>query len=161
MLRDKLVLIIDPQPETRLILSHLATLAGAEQVLTARRGDAGLALARAHRPAVVLLDIALPGRDGYSVCQRLRELDGPAPAIWFVTARGCAIDRAQAMAVGADGVLDKPIDPDAVLTCLAAALRPVAPGHLRADPVDGTWNLFDADAPNPTCGSSRPAAAVC
>jgi PAS domain S-box-containing protein len=81
-------------------------------ILTASSGPAGLDLARAEDPDVILLDIVMPGMDGYEVCRRLKE-DPLLPAIpvLFLTAnRTDRASRVKALEAGAEGFLAKPFD---------------------------------------------------
>ena len=110
-------------------------------VEVAASGDEALALARANRYDAVLLDIMLPGLDGFSVCRRLRDEGINAPVL-MLTARGASEDRVAGLDAGADDYLTKPF----VFTELLARLRalgrrpPLATfgvlqaGGLRLDP---------------------------
>ena len=97
---------------------------------TARDGAAGLAEAGLHPPALVLLDLQMPGMDGYEVLRRLRA--DPAlrkvPVV-AVTALAMVGDRERILAAGFDGYIPKPIDPEAFLAQVAAFLprRPHSP----------------------------------
>jgi DNA-binding response OmpR family regulator len=78
-------------------------------VLLARDGDEALALWRAHRPALLLLDVMMPGKTGFEVCQAVRADDaGAQTKILLLTAKGRDTDVAQGLGVGADGYLTKP-----------------------------------------------------
>lgn len=82
------------------------------RLLDARTGPAALAAARQERPDVLLLDVGLPGTDGYEVCRALK--DDPRTAgieIVMLTARAAAADVERAEQVGADGYLTKPFSP--------------------------------------------------
>ena len=84
-------------------------------------GEQGLQQALRHRFDVVLLDLMLPGRDGISVCQRLREFsDVP---ILMVTARGEEADRVMGLEIGADDYLAKPFSPRELLARIRVAVR--------------------------------------
>jgi DNA-binding response OmpR family regulator len=78
-------------------------------VLLARDGDEALALWRAHRPALLLLDVMMPGKTGFEVCQAVRADDaGAQTKILLLTAKGRDTDVAQGLGVGADGYMTKP-----------------------------------------------------
>ncbi len=97
------------------------------RVITAVDGDAALALARALRPDLALLDVQMPRLNGLEVCRRLRQSpDGIAMRIVMLSAAGQAADRARGFAAGADEYLTKPFSPLALLT-LVRALLPEAP----------------------------------
>lgn len=101
------ILHIEDDPANRLLVRKLLTMAGFE-VIDATDGLEGIRLARQKRPDLVLVDIAIPGLDGYEVTLRLRAepnlRDVPIVAI---TAEG---NRDASLAVGCNGFLQKPID---------------------------------------------------
>jgi two-component system CheB/CheR fusion protein len=102
------VLVIEDHPENRDTLEQLLSLAG-HDVRVAADGPEGVRLALAARPEVVLIDIGLPGMDGYEVCAALvRELQQPARLI-ALTGYGDSESRARAQAAGFDLVLAKPV----------------------------------------------------
>ncbi|WP_414492679.1 response regulator transcription factor [Stenotrophomonas maltophilia] len=87
-------------------------------------GQAGLRLALASPPDVLLLDIGLPGIDGVTVCQRLRECSDRHIPVLMLTARDAIGDKLQGFAAGADDYLVKPFDDAELLArCLALARR--------------------------------------
>jgi CheY-like chemotaxis protein len=93
----------------------------------ARNGDAALALAFADPPELVLLDIGLPGIDGYEVVRRLRAHPRTA-ALRVIALTGYTQpqDRRRAEAAGFDGFLTKPVEVAVLEEVLAAADRPGA-----------------------------------
>ncbi len=118
------VLVVDDNRDAAesmgLLLGHL----GAE-VMVAHDGAQALAAFAAFQPRVVLLDIGLPGVDGYSVARQLRERAGGTPlTIVAVTGWGQEEDKARARAAGFDHHLVKPADMDALRELLAAAANP-------------------------------------
>ena len=83
------------------------------EVWTAYDGGAALSLAAEHAPEVVLLDIGLPGMDGYEVARRLRELPQTRESLLVaLTGYGQAEDRERSNAAGFDDHLVKPVDID-------------------------------------------------
>jgi CheY-like chemotaxis protein len=95
------------------------------EVRTAFDGPAALALATEYQPDVVLLDIGLPGMNGYEVAQRLRQLPGLDRAVLAaVTGYGQESDRQRTRNAGFDRHLVKPVDP-AALQDLLAAVKPM------------------------------------
>jgi len=105
------IVVVEDQPDSLKLLSTLLTLKG-HQVIGLANGDRVAEVARTHQPApaLILLDIQLPGRDGYAV---LEELKGLAERPWKVvalTAHAMPEDRARALAAGFDGYITKPID---------------------------------------------------
>lgn len=107
------ILEIDDSPENletvRTVLSR--AFPGAV-VLTADSGEKGLALARAENPDIVLLDIAMPGLDGFEVCRRLKASDTlkNIPVIFVTADQIDKESRIKALEVGGDGFLRKPFE---------------------------------------------------
>jgi two-component system phosphate regulon response regulator PhoB len=90
-------------------------------------GATALELARATRPALVLLDVRMPQLSGLEVCRRLRQIPDCAHArIVILSAAAQAEDRARGLAAGADEYLTKPFSPLALLT-LVRTLIPEVP----------------------------------
>jgi two-component system response regulator RstA len=90
-------------------------------VTVASRGDDALAEARRHRFDCILLDVMLPGMDGITVCQRLRDYtDVP---IIMITARGEEADRVLGLEIGADDYLAKPFSPRELFARIRALVR--------------------------------------
>jgi two-component system KDP operon response regulator KdpE len=87
-----------------------------------RTGPEGLAQAHAWRPDLVILDLALPGMDGWEVCRRIRQHD-QAIAIIMVTARGEEVDRVRGLKMGADDYIVKPFSLPELLARVEAVLR--------------------------------------
>jgi two-component system CheB/CheR fusion protein len=91
-------------------------------VILARDGPAALAAAAEHHPDIVLLDIGLPGMDGYQVAQQLRKVPGMQKALLIaMTGYGQEQDRRLAREAGFDHHLVKPVDLEALQSLLAGA----------------------------------------
>src|ERR671933_1646472 len=99
---------------------HLAS-AGFDAVVTPK-GDQGLARLRFENPDVVVLDLMLPGRDGWSVIESARA-EGIATPIVVVSARGTEHDRVHALELGADDYLVKPFSMKELVARVRAAAR--------------------------------------
>jgi two-component system copper resistance phosphate regulon response regulator CusR len=85
-------------------------------------GEEGLRLATEHRYGLILLDVMLPKRDGWSVCQTLRARRDPVPII-MLTARDAVPDRVRGLELGADDYLPKPFDFQELLARVRAQFR--------------------------------------
>src|SRR5688572_5652509 len=116
-----LALIVDDEPN---ILSTLAAVLADQgyRTLTTRSGSEALALYRARRPDVVLLDVWLPDRDGLETLQALRELD-PAAAVIMMSGHGTTSTAVRAIKMGASDYLEKPLSYSQATEAVAAALR--------------------------------------
>src|SRR5437016_11177473 len=93
------------------------------EVLTAADGEEALAIAQTRLPDVVLLDVMMPRRSGWEVCQALKGVQRTAGiAVVLVTGRGEVKDRLTGLQVGADDYLVKPFDRDQVTKRIRALL---------------------------------------
>jgi CheY-like chemotaxis protein len=118
------VLVVDDCPDTRATLRTLLGLWGFE-VFEAADGPAALRAARTCRPGVVLLDLAMPGLDGYEVARRLRRMPDLGGALLIaVSGYGREQDVARAQAAGFDHHLLKPADPEDLERLLTALPSP-------------------------------------
>jgi two-component system CheB/CheR fusion protein len=114
------VLVADDNQDAAESLRLLLELAGHE-VRVAHDGPGALEAAAEFRPDAVLLDIGMPGLNGYEVAARLRAFDwGAAPVLVAITGWGQEHDRRLALDAGFDHHLTKPIDPDLIEPLLAA-----------------------------------------
>lgn len=105
---SKKILIVDDEPNIVLSLEFLMEQSG-YQVAVARDGEQALQQMAAFQPDLVLLDIMMPVRNGYEVCQAIREnraWDGVK--ILMLSAKGRDLDVSKGLALGADGYLTKP-----------------------------------------------------
>ncbi len=120
MARKLRVLVVDDQLEMLEMLKLILTAAGFE-VIPAMDGPSGLRCAYQHHPDAILLDVMMPGMDGFEVCRRMRDLT-EVPII-FVTAKANIEDIVAGFAAGADDYLVKPFHQVELVTRLTAALR--------------------------------------
>src|SRR5256885_4325505 len=108
------VLVIDDEEPIRLLCSVNLAAEGIE-VLEAADGPSGLEQAREHRPDVVLLDVMMPGLDGWQVAERLLEDERTSRIpIIFLTARAEFRDRARGLDIGGIDYVTKPVNPPAL-----------------------------------------------
>ncbi|MEJ7807585.1 MAG: diguanylate cyclase [Telluria sp.] len=116
------ILIIDDHPDTIRMLS--AIVQGDADTLFATNGAAGLAMARARQPLLVLLDVEMAGMDGYEVCRRLKADPACADiAVIFVTAHHSMESEVRALEAGAVDFITKPLNPPVVLARVRTHLR--------------------------------------
>ena len=106
------ILIIEDNEQNLYLMRFLLEANGLE-VASATRGPDGVRLASELRPAAILLDIQLPGMDGYAVAERIRSQSALATVpIIAVTSYAMVGDRERILAAGATDYIEKPIDPD-------------------------------------------------
>lgn len=123
----KKILYIEDNEQNLYLVRFLLEKHGYE-VHTALDGQAGVELAGAVRPDLILLDILLPRMDGYAVARQLRSKPdlGEIPIV-AVTSYAMAGNRDKALAAGCDGYIEKPINPDTFVQQVEGHLRPRKP----------------------------------
>jgi two-component system alkaline phosphatase synthesis response regulator PhoP len=123
------VLVIDDEDAIRLLCRVNLSAAGIE-VLEAANGSIGLDLARSERPDLILLDVMMPGIDGWEVARRLAadEATSEIPVV-FLTARAGQDDRHLGEEAGAVGYVVKPFDPVSIATVVELTLMRVEQGE--------------------------------
>lgn len=119
--RQEAILVVEDDASLRLSLTLTLRQAGF-RVIAAKNGPEGLSLALADRPDAVLLDVMLPGLNGFEVCEEIRARDPDLP-ILMVTAKGEEEDRVQGLRRGADDYIVKPFGSAELLARIDAALR--------------------------------------
>jgi len=120
MNKDKTVLVVDDQPGlVRLVRDNLETLQF--KVIAASEGTKALDIVENEKPDLVILDIMLPGQDGYQICRRIREFS-TVPII-MLTARNERADLVTGFEAGADDYVTKPFSADELLARVKAVLR--------------------------------------
>ncbi len=121
-LKGALVLIVEDHAVDRKLLSFVLAAEGCVLQTAATVEEATRALERS-RPALVLLDINLPGGNGLELARQLSTSpDGPAPVLVAMTAYGSMYSSRDARSAGCDGYLEKPLDTRTVAATLAGIL---------------------------------------
>lgn len=121
------ILLIEDNEQNRYLVTFLLEQSG-YAVVSAATGPLGIKLAGEVAPDLILLDIQLPGMDGYAVARNLKA-DPRLRTIPVVAVTSYAMlgDREQAMAAGCDGYLEKPIDPERFVADIERFLPPKNP----------------------------------
>ena len=135
------VLVVEDDAALRLALTKTLRAAG-YCVKVCATGPEGLAEALASPPDLVLLDVMLPGKNGFEICAELRAKDAELPIV-MVTAKGEEADKVRGLRLGADDYVVKPFGTSELLARIDAALRrrrlavsdsaPIAIGELTVD----------------------------
>ena len=125
------ILLVEDAPDVQLIVADLLRAHGHEVVVSGD-GEEGLRIANEQMFDLMILDVMLPGLDGFDLCSAVRErgFDG---AILMLTARAQVDDRVEGLRTGADDYLVKPFDPRELLARASALLRRV--GKTPLNPV--------------------------
>jgi len=119
--RARRILVVEDNTDAREMLRHLLHLAG-HDVHEAADGPGGLEAALRLRSDVALVDVGLPGFDGYQLARRVRGSTGPSIYLVALTGYGQPDDRRQAMEAGFDAHLVKPVNPEALLAAIHTAV---------------------------------------
>lgn len=114
------ILIVDDEPQIRRAL-RVGLGAHGYEILLASNGEEALDQVALHSPDLIVLDLAMPGVDGFQVCERLREWSH-APVIVLSVRRG-ETDKVKALDLGADDYLTKPFGMEELLARIRANLR--------------------------------------
>jgi DNA-binding response OmpR family regulator len=127
------VLIVDDEDDIiGLLTLHLKMKR--YEVLAATDGVKGLDVANKERPDIILLDVMMPGIDGFEVCKRLKEKPATAEIpIIFLTARNQTDDRVKGLMSGADDYMVKPFDFDELELRIRRSLKNANPTRSEAD----------------------------
>ena len=122
------VLVVDDEPDIVALVAYHLAKAG-YRVATASSGTDALESARRERPAIIVLDLMLPGMSGYEVLEQLRANDATRDvAVLMLTARREEADRIQGLSLGADDYLTKPFSPQELVLRVGAILRRLSAG---------------------------------
>lgn len=119
--RQEVVLLVEDDPSLRLAMTK-ALRASGYRVEAAAAGKEGLEMALSLRPDLILLDVMLPGMNGFEVCERLRD-ENPDVPILMVTAKGEEHDKVRGLSTGADDYIVKPFGMAELCARIDAALR--------------------------------------
>ena len=133
------VLLIDDDVELGSMLTEYLGKNGF-RVKTVHRGDTGLKTAQQRPWALILLDVMLPGMDGFEVLRRIRA--DSAVNVLLLTARGEDVDRIVGLEIGADDYLPKPFNPRELLARMRAILRR---HNAPASPHEGVLRVQDLE----------------
>ena len=115
------ILVVEDDPHILLGLEEVLKSDGFD-VVSCKRGDEALTVFSKHRPALVVLDVMLPGLSGYDICKQLRSKKVTTP-ILMLTAKGQEIDKVVGLDLGADDYVTKPFGVRELLARIHALLR--------------------------------------
>ena len=117
------ILIVEDDTDIQRLLAYNLRAAGYE-VLTCEEGYEALTVAKQRLPDLILLDLMIPGLDGFEVCKELkRSAETRNIPVIILTARGEEVDRVVGLELGADDYLTKPFEPDELIARVKALFR--------------------------------------
>ncbi|MAX22876.1 MAG: hypothetical protein CMJ19_00110 [Phycisphaeraceae bacterium] len=137
MPQTQCILLADDEPHILLALEYMSRTLDHVTVMTASDGPTAVKLAIENKPSLVLMDVMMPGIDGYTACATIRKAwaeNDHQGNIWFITARSSNMDNEHAHSVGADRIVHKPFDPDKLLKMMQehlASFQTTASIHRR------------------------------
>lgn len=115
------IMLIDDDKSLHVLIRRIAEEAGFD-FCSAYDGEEGLAVLAAEKPDLLLLDVMMPGTNGFDVCLRLRE-EGRRIPIIFLSAKGDIVDKSVGFKAGGDDYVVKPFSPDELILRIEAHLR--------------------------------------
>src|ERR687895_538512 len=128
--RTRVLLVEDDQNIVDLVRSNL--IARGHDVSVSKDGSDAVRLLEAVEPDMVILDLMLPGTDGFELCREMRERS--SVGIVVLSARRGETDKVRALNLGADDYMTKPFGVDELLARITATLRRIRPAPAPADP---------------------------
>src|SRR5881397_2624063 len=136
------ILIVEDDPHILLGLEEILKGEGFE-VAVCNRGDKALDAVAKHHPALLVLDVMLPGLSGYDICKQLRAKKVATP-ILMLTAKGQEIDKVVGLDLGADDYITKPFGVRELLARIHALLRRTGPGPATGAVSDAPFQIGSA-----------------
>ena len=117
------ILVVEDNEKNMYLIAFILEKAG-HHVLRAVTGEEGVDKAKRERPELILMDIQLPGIDGFEATQQIRASTtaGRIPIV-AITSFAMTGDRERLLAAGCNGYIEKPIDPDTIMAQIAEFLR--------------------------------------
>ena len=149
---DKIV-IIEDDPGIRTVLRLALKGAGFTDVIAEERGDKGLGIVLREHPALVILDLMLPGMDGLAVCREIRRTPAVAATpIVMLSAKSTEEDIVRGLELGADDYVTKPFSKAVLIARVRAALR--RPASTRGSAIAVSGLVLDEATRSATIGAA-------
>lgn len=124
-MNDKAILVVDDEMDLLTMIRSIFERAGFTQIITAESAEAALRLLSQRMPDMVILDVMMPGMDGFELLKEIRKIS-QVPVL-MLTAKGEAEDRCTGLELGADDYLVKPFLPKELLLRVGAILKRAYP----------------------------------
>jgi two-component system OmpR family response regulator len=135
------LLVVDDEPNILELLSASLRFAGFD-VATASNGSEALRVAASYRPDLIVLDVMMPGIDGFEVVRRLRKEEQRVPVL-FLTAKDSTEDKITGLTLGGDDYITKPFSLEEVIARIRAVLRRMS--HSAIPAADSTLSFADIE----------------
>jgi two-component system OmpR family response regulator len=135
------LLVVDDEPNILELLSASLRFAGFD-VATATNGNDALRVAASYHPDLVVLDVMMPGLDGFEVVRRLRKEEQRMPVL-FLTAKDATEDKIAGLTLGGDDYITKPFSLEEVIARIRAVLRRLA--NVATPPTAATLSFGDIE----------------
>jgi two-component system OmpR family response regulator len=139
--KEARLLVVDDEPNILELLSASLRFAGFD-VATATNGTDALRVAASYRPDLVVLDVMMPGLDGFEVVKRLRQEEQRVPVL-FLTAKDGTEDKIAGLTLGGDDYITKPFSLEEVIARIRAVLRRLT--SIAAPPQTATLSFGDIE----------------
>lgn len=148
---DKEILIVDDEKDLREMICSIFSHAGYTKLVTAASGEEALALLSKKMPGIIILDVMMPGMDGFALLQEVRAVS--SVPVLMLTAKGEAEDRFAGFELGADDYLVKPFLPKELLLRVRAILKRAYPQENNIVPLEASY--VDLDRAEAVKGEQR------
>jgi two-component system response regulator ResD len=148
------VLVVDDEPTIREVVANYMRRAG-YRTRSARDGSEAISLAEHDRPDIVILDLLMPGMDGFEVMRRLRSIEHDDLAVILLTAKGEESDRVIGLRLGADDYVCKPFSPAELVARVDALRRRLDTTSARHEPLEFDGLSIDSTRRRVTAGGEE------
>ncbi|MCY6370605.1 response regulator transcription factor [Clostridium ganghwense] len=118
---DRKILLIDDEIELLKLMETVLKKEGFRRIVKASNGIKGVSLCKSEKPDIIVLDVMMPGMDGFETCKKIRELS--ITPILFLSAKSDDVDKIVGFGMGADDYVTKPFSPKEVAYRIKAHLR--------------------------------------
>jgi two-component system, OmpR family, response regulator len=139
--KEARLLVVDDEPNILELLSASLRFAGFE-VATATNGNDALRVASTYQPDLVVLDVMMPGLDGFEVVRRMRKEEQRVPVL-FLTAKDGTEDKVAGLTLGGDDYITKPFSLEEIIARIRAVLRRIT--TLGSEPTRSTLSFGDIE----------------
>ena len=138
-MNDKRILVVDDETDLLEMVKSIFTRAGFTQILTASSGEAALKMCEEQEPDMMILDVMMPGMDGFETLEEIRK-ESSLPILMF-TSKNDSASKVRGLRAGADDYLTKPFDMDELIARIVSLIR----RYTRFNQTDGITQQLEFD----------------